>query len=110
MKLDNLILNSVQANTNSIADLIITIVIFIEQDSLVIDYSDNGVGLAKEFKKAPYKIFEYGTKGKEGGHGIGMWIVKKAIDMAKGNAEIIDAKKGFCISISLPAINNEDEQ
>jgi len=108
--LDNLILNSVQANTNSIADLIITIVIFIEQDSLVIDYSDNGVGLAKEFKKAPYKIFEYGTKGKEGGHGIGMWIVKKAIDMAKGNAEIIDAKKGFCISISLPAINNEDEQ
>ena len=101
--LDNLILNSIQANENKIT---ISIITFIEQDSLTIDYSDDGVGLIEEFKKAPHQIFEYGTKGKDGGHGIGMWIVKKAIDMAKGKVDVVNIKKGFCLSVSLPIMKD----
>ena len=105
--IDNLILNSVQANDENLNSLTISIVVFVDSDGLTIDYSDNGVGLCDKYKNNPYKIFEYGEKGKQRGHGIGMWIVKKAIDMAKGKTMVINAKKGFCISLSLPIYSNE---
>ena len=100
--IDNLILNATEINylnTNY------KIIINIEQDSdkLLISYENTGVDLAEKFQDNPNEIFEYGVKDdKKEGHGIGMWILKKTIDINSGECIVSKTRNGFGIDMYIP--------
>jgi two-component system NtrC family sensor kinase len=78
----------------------------IDADSLVIEISDNGVGIAAE--DIPH-IFEpfFSTKQSTSGIGLGLAIVHGIVQSHKGKVEVKSAPgKGTTISITLPVIRN----
>ncbi|NVO09137.1 MAG: ATP-binding protein [Bacteroidales bacterium] len=71
--LSNLISNSKKANATEMK------ISFALDPSkrLIVDISDNGLGLSKEFKNSPDNIFKLGITNKSGGSGIGLHTLKK---------------------------------
>jgi two-component system NtrC family sensor kinase len=81
----------------------------IDPDSLVLEISDNGVGIAEE--DIPH-IFEpfFSTKQGASGIGLGLAIVHGIIQSHKGKVDVRSAPgKGTTISITLPVIRNKEE-
>jgi signal transduction histidine kinase len=70
-------------------------------DTVMIEFSDTGIGMPPEIKA---KIFEpFVTYGKKHGTGLGMAIVKKIIDDHKGTIEIDSVLgKGTSVRLFLP--------
>ena len=80
-----------------------------DPDSLVVEISDNGVGIAAE--DIPH-IFEpfFSTKQSASGIGLGLAIVHGIVQSHKGKVEVRSAPgKGTTISITLPVIRNKEE-
>lgn len=91
---DNLILNSIQQNSETI-DLGIKIVINRDNNKLKVSYSDNGKGLSKKYLDNPKIILEPHETNRNNGHGLGMWIINNTINYQKGEILDISGKKGF---------------
>lgn len=91
---DNLILNSVQQNSN-LDKLSIKIKINKKSEKLVIDYLDEGRGLPQKYLDDPKKILEVHETSRENGHGLGMWIINNTINLQKGKIIEISGEKGF---------------
>ena len=101
---DNLILNSIQQNS-SLDQLLINIDISKQENKLLFEYYDNGVGLNRKYKDEPARIFESHETTRPNGHGLGMWILKNTLDYCDG--EIIDiptSQKGFKLIFSIGEI------
>jgi len=80
-----------------------------DPDSLVVEISDNGVGIAAE--DIPH-IFEpfFSTKQSASGIGLGLAIVHGIVQSHKGKVEVRSVPgKGTTISITLPVIRNKEE-
>jgi nitrogen-specific signal transduction histidine kinase/transcriptional regulator with GAF, ATPase, and Fis domain len=61
---------------------------------------DNGVGIKPEVLA---KIFERGFKDRKGGTGLGLYIVKRNIELHGGKIEAINNQtKGACFTVTLP--------
>lgn len=107
---DNLFANSIEAfqrdgfKGNRIIDVTLTR----EGDYIEIDYKDSGPGLSSDIKK-PHDIFNafVTTKvdqlGNEIGTGLGMWLLKSAVDYNKGSVQLYLPQTGFKIKIKLKA-------
>lgn len=74
-------------------------------------FHDNGCGLAQEYKNDPDRIFEFNEsskrdrKGNKIGTGLGLHIVKLAIEDYEGAIiQLLPVKEGFSIGISFPTI------
>jgi two-component system NtrC family sensor kinase len=81
----------------------------LDPGSLVLEISDNGVGIAEE--DIPH-IFEpfFSTKQSASGIGLGLAIVHGIIQSHKGKVEVKSTPgKGTTISITLPVIRNKEE-
>ena len=91
---DNLILNSVQQNSQA-SELSIKISISRENKKLKICYSDNGKGLSGKYADNPKIILEPHETNRENGHGLGMWIISNTINLQKGEILNISGKHGF---------------
>ncbi|MDU7141157.1 MAG: ATP-binding protein [Finegoldia magna] len=91
---DNLILNSVQQNSQS-NELKIKILISKDCNKLKISYYDNGKGLPKKYLNNPRIILEPHETSRVNGHGLGMWIINNTINLQKGEILNISGKKGF---------------
>ncbi len=81
---------------------------------IVIDVSDNGLGLAEEDIK---EAFKRGAKlsaqptGGESSTGLGLWIVKKLIEAHKGRVWVKSSVgKGSTFSFSLPIVREVEEE
>lgn len=110
---NNLITNSVDAYKRKDAGDIREIKLSfafnpMETNGISVIYQDLGPGLLEEIIE-PNKIFQpfFTTKRDETtaekiGTGLGMWIVKSAIDEYNGDIEIIQARPHFKVKISLP--------
>jgi signal transduction histidine kinase len=79
-----------------------------ESNGISVVYQDFGPGLLQEISD-PNKIFQpfFTTKrdektGEKIGTGLGMWIVKSAIDEYNGDIEILEARPNFKIKLTLP--------
>ncbi len=110
--LDNLITNSIEAfeRNGFSGKKLITIDISNEKKQLKIAYKDSGPGIDKSFTNIndifiPFETNKRDDEGNEIGTGLGMWLVKSAIDANKGKAILHKATKGFEISILLNTIN-----
>ncbi|MEW4353813.1 sensor histidine kinase [Streptococcus pneumoniae] len=91
---DNLILNSVQQNSQ-INELRIKISVSRNNEKLKISYSDNGKGLSKKYLDNPRIILEPHETNRANGHGLGMWIISNTINLQKGEILEIFGKNGF---------------
>ena len=97
---DNLILNSIQQNDFK-NDLHIDIRIEEDNDGLIINYRDNGVGLPPKYLNNPRKILEVHETSRKNGHGLGMWIVNNTLVMSGGYVIDIPIQSGFEIVMKL---------
>lgn len=106
--IENLIDNSIKALKYVENEKIIKCSGKIEDDKIILLFSDNGVGVDEDFKEYIFEIYKTTTH-EEGGTGIGLYIVKTRIESLNGTIELIEsefAPKGATFKIVLP-INNE---
>jgi signal transduction histidine kinase len=69
---------------------------------LEMEFHDNGIGIKKEYVKKVFDMFYRATE-KSQGSGLGMYIVKQAVDKLKGSIKVKSTfGKGTTIKITLP--------
>jgi signal transduction histidine kinase len=102
---DNLIANSIEAfqQDNFNGSQKISIVLTILQNGLKILYKDSGPGINKSYSNIydilnPFETSKKDDLGNDIGTGLGMWLVKTAVDTNKGQLEIHRPSSGFQIS------------
>lgn len=94
--IDNLINNAIQHS--QVSQLEIEVKVFRDGKDCVLRIADNGVGIADEIKE---RIFEsrYSRKG----GGLGLFLVKKIVEMFKGRIAVYDNKpSGAVFEIRIP--------
>jgi C4-dicarboxylate-specific signal transduction histidine kinase len=79
------------------------------KDFLDVIFSDNGCGLAQEYKANPDQIFEYletsktDRRGNKIGTGMGLYIVKLVVnDYNNAKVQILPTESGFAMEVKLP--------
>ncbi|UCD66126.1 MAG: GHKL domain-containing protein [Deltaproteobacteria bacterium] len=93
----NLILNAIDASPSKGEIIIETAK---NGHVFTVSVTDNGAGIADEFKETIFEPF-YSTK--EGGTGLGLSISKKIVESYGGELTITDAERGgACFTVSLP--------
>lgn len=97
---DNLILNSIQQNSDKNL-LTIRISIVFDNNQLFVDYSDNGIGLHEKYKKNPRRILEAMETSRPNGHGLGMWIINNTLSITGGEIKDIQLPPGFTINFTI---------
>lgn len=104
----NLIINSIEAFQGASLDQRkIKISMSSDDETIYIQYKDNGPGLANIFSD-PYEIFVYGTtskKDKDGndiGTGMGMYIVASTLREYSAKYTITECHDGFGLLIKIP--------
>lgn len=110
----NLISNSIDSfqNLKVMRDREILINMNLENENLIIDYSDNGTGLPKAFENNKENIFlpfttsKKDRNGNDIGTGLGMYLVKNVIDDYNGDVIILNSEIGFKLRIEFPIRKN----
>lgn len=99
---DNLITNSIEAfQRNGVnGERKINVQLNIENKNIKIKYTDNGPGLIKTYTKIndifkPFETSKTDDLGNQIGTGLGMWLVKSAIDSNKGKVLLSRPQNGF---------------
>lgn len=107
---NNLLANSIEALKGH-EEKKITVSWKVNGDFIEIEFSDNGSGLAKEFRKNPLEIFnahetsKKDSRGNEIGTGLGLYIVKSIIDeYSDSSIYIIDSEIGFSLGLKFPIL------
>lgn len=114
----NLISNSIDSfqNLKVLRERKIVINMKLENETMIINYIDNGSGLPKVFKNNKENIFLPFTTSKKDrngadiGTGLGMYLVKNVVDDYNGNIEILNPEIGFNIRIDFPIRKNEKDE
>lgn len=81
---------------------------WVESDHFLFYFSDNGIGIRPEIRDKVFDLY-YTETAKEGGAGVGLWIVKTRIESLKGTVQIIDNElkpTGATFKITLPFQKN----
>lgn len=85
-------------------------ILHVRENDLELILKNNGPLLDPKYRYNPNKIFEMGesTKEKKGkdksvseGTGLGLWILKEAVERNKGNVEVLDDNEGFSLKITI---------
>jgi len=99
---DNLITNSIEAfqRNGATGKRKIRIILQIENKVIRIRYHDNGPGIIETYTNIndifkPFETSKTDDLGNPIGTGLGMWLVKSAVDSNKGKVIINRPKKGF---------------
>ena len=101
--LQNLIDNSIKA-MKSVDEKILKCTAFTDNNELIIKISDTGIGIPDEKKEWVFGLYNTTTE-KDGGAGIGLYVVKTRVESLKGSVKIIDSEFGHIgttIQITLP--------
>jgi signal transduction histidine kinase len=109
---DNLITNSIEAfQRNGVkGERKILVQLAIEDKFIKIKYCDNGPGIVKDYTKIndifkPFETSKTDDLGNQIGTGLGMWLVKSAIDSNKGKVLLSRPQNGFEINFWFKKIN-----
>ncbi len=99
---DNLITNSIEAfqRNDFTGSKKIDLYLNVYGSKIQIDYKDSGPGIDKSFTDIsdifnPFETTKRDDYGNEIGTGLGMWLVKSAIDTNKGKIELKKSRTGF---------------
>ncbi|EHQ8840173.1 ATP-binding protein [Enterococcus faecalis] len=107
---DNLILNSIQCNP-TLEKLIIHIDYAVQNEFIVFEYRDNGVGLTGIYKENPRLTLEVHESSREEGHGLGMWIINNSLLSLDGHITQIENvnENGYKINFFLKGVATINE-
>lgn len=81
--ISNLLSNAIKYADNSKKEMFISIKTYISDGLNQIEISDNGIGIKDEFKEHIFEMY-FGTN-KNKGSGLGLYIVKEAVENIRGN-------------------------
>lgn len=100
---DNLVLNTLQQNKDKQRVGVSICATSDRRSEVSFIYQDDGVGFknAPLFMEDPMSILEPFETSRTDGHGLGMYIVSRAISSSDGTINRIDGKNGFRFEFSL---------
>lgn len=76
--------------------------LFNQQNTLFIQVSDNGIGIRSSIERNIFEMFYRGSE-KSIGNGLGLYLVKKSVEILNGKIEVISEPYNYTtITISLP--------
>lgn len=102
MVFNNIISNSVRYRDKWKSDSYLQIDIQADAKSAFIKFSDNGIGIAKEYIADVFKMF-YRATTESKGSGLGLYIVKSAVDKLQGTIEVqSEFGQGTTFMIEIP--------
>ncbi len=105
--LENLISNAIKHHKAEGSDRYIKIKTKFKNNKLNITIADNGVGIEPEYHQKIFEMF-YRVSGETDGTGIGLYIVKDAVEKIQGTIEIQSEKgTGTIFIIVLNNLNHE---
>jgi signal transduction histidine kinase len=87
---NNLISNSIKYSDKNKPSQVITIKSKIDRTQAVIEFADNGIGIEPEAQRDVFKMFYRATEQADGS-GLGLYIVKEAVDMLRGSVFVNSA-------------------
>lgn len=99
--ISNLLSNAIKyADTNK-QEMFITVKTYFANGCNQIEVTDNGIGIKDEFKDNIFEMY-FGTN-KNKGSGLGLYIVKEAVENIKGNISVISENKiGSKFIVTIP--------
>ena len=81
--------------------MIISINTYNQDDLTKIEITDNGIGIKNEFKEHIFEMY-FGTN-KNKGSGLGLYIVKEAVENIRGNISLIsESNIGSTFTLTIP--------
>ncbi|RKR09119.1 phospho-acceptor domain-containing protein [Flavobacterium sp. 90] len=99
--ISNLISNAIKYADNSKQEMFISIKTYIQEGFNKIEVADNGIGINDEFKDYIFEMY-YGTN-KNKGSGLGLYIVKEAVENIKGNISVFsESNIGSKFIVTIP--------
>jgi PAS domain S-box-containing protein len=105
--LENLITNSFKYHNPHIAQPWIRIDAREDKETLHISVEDNGLGIDAVHLEHVFKMF-YRANDKVQGSGLGLFIVKEAVDRLGGSIQLqSEVNKGTCFTLMLPSLSSE---
>ncbi len=103
LALGNILANSFQFKKEEIRDHIVGITVKMEKNWVEITIRDNGEGISKDLLKDIFNMF-FKASQNQYGHGLGLYLVKKAVEKLGGKINVISAEGEFTeFKIVLPA-------
>lgn len=102
MVFNNIISNAVRYRDKWKDDSFVQIDIYADQDSAIIKFTDNGIGIAKEYIGNVFKMFYRATTDSKGS-GLGLYIVKSAVEKLQGTIHVeSELGQGASFIIEIP--------
>lgn len=84
--ISNLLSNAIKYADNSKQEMFISIKTYFDENAHKIEVTDNGIGIKDEFKDNIFEMY-FGTN-KNKGSGLGLYIVKEAVENIKGEISV----------------------
>lgn len=105
---NNIISNAVRYRAQWRTDSYIAIDIRADEQKAIISFTDNGVGIAKEYIDSIFKMF-FRANSDSKGSGIGLYIVKGAVERIHGKITVeSEYGKGTTFRIEIPNLAKKD--
>lgn len=102
--LNNLISNSIRYRNGK--DPVISVNVSVGTTSAIMTIQDNGKGISPEHLPNIYKMFYRGTDD-NAGSGLGLYIVKEAVDKLRGSVNIESEEgRGTRVTLKIPALSS----
>lgn len=102
--ISNLIGNSIKALSGINGEKIIKCSVMVDEDMLVIYFSDNGCGIEEKDRNKVFDVF-FTTTAEQGGAGLGLFMVKARLEAIKGKIELVENElrpTGTTFKIEIP--------
>jgi nitrogen-specific signal transduction histidine kinase len=99
--ISNLISNAIKYADNNKQEMYISVKTYFKDGSHKIEVSDNGIGINDEYKDNIFEMY-FGTN-KNKGSGLGLYIVKEAVENIKGNISVSsESNVGSKFTVTIP--------
>lgn len=99
--IENLISNAVKYQNTSISDSFIKISVYEEEAKVVFQVEDNGLGIPDEYKEKLFSMFQRFHPKVSFGSGLGMYMIKKAVEGLGADIEYEDTGSGSLFRVSV---------
>lgn len=106
MILNNLVSNSIKYRDPQKSEKKLDVSVSASNEEVVLEVTDNGLGISREEKKKVFDMF-YRSSDDHIGNGLGLYIVKEAIDRMSGTIQI-ESEPGVGSSFKIVLPNKHD--
>jgi signal transduction histidine kinase len=99
---NNLVSNAIKYYDSNKDNPFIRINIVVDQTKAIVEFQDNGIGIAEEYLEKVFDMFFRGTE-KNKGAGLGLYIVREAVEKLRGKIDIKSRLgQGTTFTLELP--------